>query len=150
LSAFGEAGNECIAGGKPEGAGRPTGYGSYGQTAAEYDSLMFHDTDPAVLKAANDARTMDPCGDIESILNGVVSDVLGVGSIDVPVVYVWGTEDANYVSGSPWWQLQEGFYTSSPKVTDVTLENTGHAVTLERSAPQLMDSMDRWLKENQL
>jgi pimeloyl-ACP methyl ester carboxylesterase len=150
LMAFVKAGGECLSGGKAQGSGQPTGYASFGQSAAEYDSLMFHNTDPAVLRAATDARTVDPCGDDLSILNGVATDLLMVGSIKVPIVYVWGTDDNNYVIGSPWWQLQEAMYSASPKVTDVTLENSGHAVTLERTVPQLMDAMNAWLTENRL
>jgi hypothetical protein len=150
LSAFGAAGSQCAGGGSPQVGGRSNGYGAYGQTTAQYDSLMFHDTDPAVLAAANAMRTLDPCGDINSILNGVSVDVANVGSIKVPIAYVWGDQDANYIAGSPWWQQQEAMYSSSPKVTDVTLTNTGHAVTLERSAPRLQTAMNHWLTANGL
>jgi pimeloyl-ACP methyl ester carboxylesterase len=150
LTGFAIAGGQCLGGGMPARDGAPSGYGEYGSTTAAYDALMFHDTDPAVLAAANATRTKDPCGDLLSILNGVATDVLMVPTIKVPVVYVWGTDDGNYLEGTPWWQLQEALFASSPKVTDVTLENTGHAVTLERSAPQTVAAMDRWLGENHL
>jgi pimeloyl-ACP methyl ester carboxylesterase len=150
LTGFAVAGAQCLGGGMPARDGAPSGYGVYGSTTSAYDALMFHDTDPAVLAVANATRTKDPCGDLLTILSGVAVDALMVPTIEVPVVYVWGTDDGNYIDGTPWWQLQEALFLSSPKVTDVTLDDTGHAVTLERSAPQTVAAMDRWLGENHL
>jgi hypothetical protein len=149
LSAFGQLGAQCITGGDPAGPGGSGGYGSYGATAAAYDALMFHDADPAVVAAANAMRTEDPCGDVESILTAVAIDVAKIGTIDVPIAYAWGDSDGNYL-GAAWWQLQQPLYSSSPKVTGIGLSDTGHAVTLERSAPTFRTLMAEWLTQNGL
>jgi pimeloyl-ACP methyl ester carboxylesterase len=150
LAAFGQAGAQCVTGGTSQVGGHSSGYGSYGPSQADYDALMFDNIDPAVEQAANAMRSNDPCGDFLSILNAVPIDVLSLGTIHVPVAYVWGTQDANYIIGTPWWSLQELLYTGSPKVTDITLENSGHAVTLQRTGGIFAAQMQAWLTANGL
>jgi pimeloyl-ACP methyl ester carboxylesterase len=149
LGAFGALGAQCVTGGVAEGPGQAGGYGSYGETVAQYDALMFHDADPAVVAAANALRTKDPCGDVESILTAVAIDLAKIGTINVPIAYVWGDDDANYVPAI-WWQLQEPLYAGSPKVTGIGLSGTGHAVTLERSASTFRAGMAAWLTQSGL
>jgi hypothetical protein len=150
LTAFGEDGAQCVTGGTTQVGGQGSDYASYGQSAAGFDALMFANAAPNVEAAATAMRTNDPCGDILSILNAVAVDALNIGTIKVPVAYVWGTQDANYIIGTPWWSLQELLYSESPKVTDITLPGSGHAVTLERTFPTLVSQMSAWLTANGL
>ena len=150
LQSFGVDGLQCGLGGSPQAPGGPAGYSPFGATTADYDQIMFNNTDPAVEAAANAARSNDPCGDVLSILNGVAVDLLNIGSINVPIAYVWGSADALFPGPLPWASLQEHLYTSSPKVTDIELPESGHAVTLARTAPALQLAMSNWLDANHL
>jgi pimeloyl-ACP methyl ester carboxylesterase len=150
LSAFGADGAACALGGSPQTPGGAPGYGDFGATIADYNQIMFNDADPAVVAAADATRSKDPCGDILSILNAVPIDLLNLGTIKVPVAYAWGSKDALFLSPAPWAQIQESLYSGSPKVTNIELAGSGHAVTLGRQAPQLQHAMDVWLTANSL
>src|SRR6202007_2422936 len=52
-SQFGVDAVECAAGGSRQVGSSARGYAAFGQSNAQYDALMFHDVDPAVLAAAN-------------------------------------------------------------------------------------------------
>lgn len=75
---------------------------------------MFSDADPAVDTAADVLRSKDPC------------------------------EDPLFLLPAPWARIQESLYSGSPKVTNIELVGSGHAVTLGRQAPQLQHAMDAW------
>jgi dienelactone hydrolase len=139
---------QCVGGGSEQVRSTSPGYAAFGQTIAQYDALMFNDADPAVLAAANSRRTLDPCGQVESILTAVAVDLARIGSIRVPIAYVYASRDAIYEPG--WYQLQQALYTSSPKVTAIGLPGVGHAITLERSARELQLAMSSWLAANRL
>jgi pimeloyl-ACP methyl ester carboxylesterase len=68
----------------------------------------------------------------------------------VPIAYVWGSKDALFLSPLPWAKIQESLYSGSPKVTNIELVDSGHAVTLGRQARQLQQAMDAWLTANSL
>ena len=150
LDAFGTDGATCALGGGPQTPGGAPGYGDFGATIADYNEIMFNDADPAVVKAADAVRSKDPCGDILSILTAVPIDLLNLHTIRVPVAYVWGSKDALFLSPAPWAAIQESLYSGSPKVTNIELVGSGHAVTLGRQAPHLQQSMDAWLTANSL
>lgn len=144
LSAFGADAVQCVAGTTAQKGSSAAGYAKFGTTDAEFDALMFHDADPAVVAAANALRTNDPCGLVESVLTGVGVDALQIGGIKVPIVYVHASQDAIFTIGLPWPQLQEDLF-HSPLLIDVSLPGEGHAVTLEHSAPKLEQAMNQWL-----
>ena len=148
--AFAGDATQCVAGTGRQTGSSSTGYAAFGQTPGAYDQLMFADADPVVEADATDMRTLDPCGQIESILNAVAVDAAMIGSIKAPIAYVHAGADAIFQSGLPWAQTQEALYGSSSKVTDISLPGAGHAVTLEHSAPALEAAMDAWLQANHL
>jgi pimeloyl-ACP methyl ester carboxylesterase len=138
----------CLSGGSDQVGSSSNEYVPFGQTAAQYDALMFANVDPAVLAAANALRPLDPCGQIGSILTGDTADLVRIGSITVPIAYVYAGSDGIFMPG--WHQLQQALYISSPKVTSIGLPGVGHAVTLERSAHMLQLAMSEWLSANGL
>ncbi len=141
LGTFGVAGADCVLGGKPSD-GAP-GYAPFGATAADFDHAMFHDADPAVVAAANAARNPDPCGDDESVPQTLVFDQLLLSTIHVPVMLVFGANDALFPP--PAGQLQRLHFFGSHDVTFVQIPDTGHAVTLGRTAPTLIVQLSHWL-----
>jgi pimeloyl-ACP methyl ester carboxylesterase len=149
-AAFASDAVQCLQGNVKQVGSNSTGYATFGQTTADYDSLMFDNIDPAVEADLNALRTNDPCGQIETTVQGTVFDLLNIGSIKVPVAYVHAGDDAIFQAGLPWPSIQEALYSGSPKVTNISLPGEGHAVTLERGAPQLVAAMNSWLTTNQL
>jgi len=141
---------QCVQGGSTQVGSSSTGYATFGVSDAAYDSLMFADADPAVESTATALRTNDPCGQVESILNGTAFGLTHDESIKVPVAYVHGGADGIFQAGLPWPSLQEALYSGSSKLTDISLPGEGHAVTLERGAPRLEAAMSAWLTANGL
>jgi pimeloyl-ACP methyl ester carboxylesterase len=142
----------CATGGQNQSAGEPGGYSPFGGTAAAFDAVMFNpaDTNPAVEAAANARRSLDPCGDVTSLLGAAATSATKIGSINVPIAYVWGQDDALFPGPLPWAATQEALYTASPKVSNFELPGSGHAVTLEKTAPLLQSDMNGWLTANGL
>ncbi|HEX4110706.1 MAG TPA: alpha/beta hydrolase [Solirubrobacteraceae bacterium] len=151
-TSFAVDGAGCALGGTAQGPGGPGGYNDFGATPADYDQVMFNAaSNPAVVAAATAMRTKDPCGDILSILTGTAIDLVGgVQSINVPIAYVWGAQDALFLDALPWAGLQEALYLGSPRVTNIELPDSGHAVTLGPDSTMLERSMNGWLKSNGL
>ena len=138
---FLQAGSVCMNGGETS-HGAP-GYAPFGQTAADFDAAMFFDADPAVVAATNQLRNLDPCGDDNSIVAAINEDHLMVPTITVPVLLVLGANDALFPP--PAGTEQEAQFLGSSDVSLIQLPNTGHALTLERSAPTFTADISRWL-----
>jgi pimeloyl-ACP methyl ester carboxylesterase len=138
---FLQAGATCVTGGVSSG-GAP-GYAPFGATAADFDAAMFHDADPAVVAATNALRNPDPCGDDNSVTDAIALDHLMLPTVAVPVLLLYGSNDALFPP--PAGMLQQLHFVSSHDVSLIQLADTGHAVTLERSAPLLVADVSSWL-----
>jgi pimeloyl-ACP methyl ester carboxylesterase len=125
------------------GGGNPPGHAPFGQSDADFQALMFHDADPAVVKAVSAMRNPEPCGDDASLLAAIATDVREVPSITVPVLIVLGDHDA--VFPPPAQESQRRLFSGSQDVTTETIPDTGHAVTVERSAAKTRDAVVSWL-----
>jgi pimeloyl-ACP methyl ester carboxylesterase len=137
LADFGQTGGVCLTG------GNPPGYAPLGQSGDEFKALMFHDADPNVEAEATRLRNPDPCGDDGSIPSGIFFDSQEVPNIKVPVLLVFGENDA--IFPPPALDRQKGMYTGSKDVTGISVPDTGHALTLEKSAPSTRDTVSSWL-----
>jgi pimeloyl-ACP methyl ester carboxylesterase len=137
LADLAQAGAVCVSGGDPPG------YAPLGQSREEYQALMFHDADPSVEGEATRLRSVDPCGDDSSIPAAVATDSQDVASIRVPVLLAIGANDA--IFPPPAQDRQRGLFTGSRDVTAITVQDTGHALSLERSAPYTRDAVASWL-----
>lgn len=144
---FAKTGVACLAGGNARPGG-PAGYANFGQTAGDFVAVMFHNADPAVIAATVAQRQPDPCGDTASVVQSLVVDVLRVPTISVPVFLAYGDSDALFPP--PAGNQQRMMYRGTRDVTFLSLTNTGHAVTLERSAPILASNMAGWLQAHGL
>jgi pimeloyl-ACP methyl ester carboxylesterase len=143
LIQFATTGGVCLGGGQPAGPGQPGGYGYFGQTPQDFQAAMFHHADPSVVAAVTALRNRDPCGDINSFPQALVLNPLSVPTIKVPVLLVFGANDALFPP--PAGSLQRLLFSGSSDVRSVLLNNTGHAVTVELSAPTLRDDTCAWL-----
>ena len=140
-STFAAAAQTCLNGGEPSG-GAP-GYAPFGATDADFDAAMFHDADPAVVSAATSMRNPDPCGDDESLGQTSAVDHAMLPTITKPVLLVYGENDALFPP--PAGSQQRAQFTGSSDVSLIQLADTGHAVTLERSATTLVADTAGWL-----
>jgi pimeloyl-ACP methyl ester carboxylesterase len=138
---FVQAGSDCGNGGETSG-GAP-GYAPFGQTVADFDAAMFFDADPAVVAATNQLRNLDPCGDDNSIIDAITTDHLMVPTITVPVLLIFGANDALFPP--PAGTEQAAQFAGSSDVSLIQLTDTGHALTLERSAPTFTADISQWL-----
>jgi len=137
LADFAQAGGVCLTGGKPPG------YAPLGQSDDEFKALMFHDADPMVEGDATSMRNPDPCGDDGSIPAAILQDSHLVPTIAVPVLLVFGDNDA--IFPPPSLDRQKSMYTGTDDLTAVGVPDTGHALSLERSAPSTRDGVAAWL-----
>ena len=137
LAALTQAGVVCL------GGGNPPGHAPFGQSDADFQALMFHDADPKVVAAVTAMRNPEPCGDDASLLSAIATDVREVPSMTVPVLLLIGDHDA--VFPPPALESQRRLFAGSHDVTAVTIPDTGHAVTVERSAGLTRDAVISWL-----
>jgi pimeloyl-ACP methyl ester carboxylesterase len=149
-TAFGEDALQCAAGNVAQVGTTETGYAKFGETNAQFNSLMFADAAPNVVSAVDAMRENDPCGQIETILTGTAVDILNAPTIRVPIAYIHAGDDGIFQAGLPWPTLQEALYTGTSKLTDISLPGEGHAVTLERGVGKLEAAMSTWLTANGL
>jgi pimeloyl-ACP methyl ester carboxylesterase len=149
-TAFGQDTLQCVAGNVKQVGSSETGYAKFGETNTQFNALMLHDATPDVVSAVDAIRVNDPCGQVETILNGTFYDLASNGSIKVPIAYIHAGNDAIFQAGLPWPNLQEALYAGTSKLTDISLPGEGHMVTLERGAPVLEAAMSTWLTANGL
>lgn len=136
LENFAATGVACLTGGFQDG------YASFGQRDADFRALMFHDAEAAVENAATAMRSRDPCGDDGSITNGIVLDQLRfrLGAAPAPTLVVCGDSDA--IFPPPACDEQAALIGADQKIV---LPGTGHALTLEKTAPALRAGVSAWL-----
>jgi pimeloyl-ACP methyl ester carboxylesterase len=145
---FAKTATVCATGGQPAEDGDPTspsGYAYFGQTDADFQAAMFHNADAAVVRAVTAVRNRDPCGDTLSIPAAVASDNQNLQTITVPVLLLSGKDDALFPPAAI--DSQKSMYTGTKDLTEVLLDDTGHALTLERTADHTSSAIGAWLSQ---
>ncbi|MGH7803140.1 MAG: alpha/beta hydrolase [Candidatus Binatia bacterium] len=149
--AFVQAGVDCVL--------NPNGYSYMGRTDADFDHLFFNTkrpllptlplldkpptADPAVIAAANDIRSQDPCGDKLSIPAAIAVSTVGVALIHVPTLLLCGGDDA--IFPAPACGVQRLRFLSAKDLTATTIPRTGHAPTIGFTAGAVRDAVALWL-----
>jgi pimeloyl-ACP methyl ester carboxylesterase len=133
----------CTAGGEESEPGGPGGYAFYGQTPETWRPLVFHSAAPAVADAATAKRNRDPCGDVASLTPATALNNARQSEIAVPVLLLWGGRDAVYEPGTA--EEEASAFSGSDDVTLRTFADAGHALLLEREAPDVTATLDAWL-----
>lgn len=136
-------GADCIPGGEPAETDGPSGYAYFGATEADFRQNVFHSAPPEVVAAATAMRNRDPCGDNATLARIAVVNSLNLGKISVPVLLVFGQNDAIFQSGAA--ENQAERFSGSAQVKLVTIPNAGHALTLEAPAPEVRSLAAGWL-----
>jgi pimeloyl-ACP methyl ester carboxylesterase len=139
----------CALGGQPSDPGGPRGYAYFGQTAADWRRDYFHDAEPSISNAAVPLRHRDPCGDVGSFVQGAIVNHLYDSNIKVPVLLLYGLSDALFAQPSAG-EAQRQLFSGSPDVTLRFFPGAGHALTLQRSAPDVRRQVSDWLDQRGL
>ncbi|MGQ0572710.1 MAG: alpha/beta hydrolase [Pseudonocardia sp.] len=106
------------------------------------DTFYFASAEPAVREAVP-ALNPDPCNQLLSIGPAVATDSLMLGDIDVPVLVMFGDEDA--VFPPPALEQQAARYTGSPEVTPVSIPGASHYPLVEAGHLDAVAAIDAWL-----
>ncbi|ORT60044.1 alpha/beta hydrolase [Streptomyces sp. CB03238] len=131
----------CMAGGQPSRKpSDPGGYVYYDLGPDQFRRGNFHDTEQRVMDAATPHQNRHPCGDMTSQLDSVFTDLEHVHTVKVPVLFVYGDEDARVTGGAAHRRLFTGAETEL-----LTIPGAGHYATMARSAPRTFDRIDAWL-----
>jgi pimeloyl-ACP methyl ester carboxylesterase len=138
-------GGKCAQGGEPAEEGGPSGYAYFASSPENSRMLLFHDAEPGVVEQAMGLRNRDPCGDSNSEVPGIVLDNQRSGDVKVPVLLVFGENDAGFSDPHSAGEQQKQALSGSSDVTLKFVPDTGHAVTLERSAPATRAIVSDWL-----
>lgn len=139
-------GQTCATGGEDSG-GSPN-YAPFSPRDEDFQYYGFAEADPAVVASATALRHLDPCGDVSSLVPASFTAAMHVDEIEVPVLLLWGRDDPVYSSDAGENQAQD--FSGNPDVTTAYFERTAHALTLQRSAPQVRDTVATWLVERGL
>lgn len=138
----------CARGGEESDPGQAGGYAYFGQGPDDFKANVFHDAEPSVVATATAQRNRDPCGDASSLTPAAVANARNVKAINAPVLLLFGRNDAVFTANAP--QRQKELFTGSDDVSLETFANTGHAMTLERSAPDMRAAVSNWLVARKL
>lgn len=136
----------CAQGGErkyePDG---PSGYAFFPTTDAGYRELFFSNAARDAIAAAVELRERDPCGDLDSFLPMTIANRVHLHEIGVPVLLVFGEDDAVFAEGAP--EAQKELYKrpDEESVTLIKLPQTGHVSMLEKTAPELRSTVSDWL-----
>ena len=135
----------CATGGEPKYApDGPPGYAFFPTSDDAFSRLFFsQNTDPAVVSTVTAGRERDPCGDLESLAAGIAADHMYLATITVPVVLIFASRDAVFPPPSE--DAQRVQYTGSRNVTSILVDDTGHALYLERHAETVRAHLADWL-----
>lgn len=134
----------CATGGDPQAGGAgPPGYAHFGRTTSDASANFYYNTDPEVLRIALANRVRDPCGDVIAFPIALALNVANLPRISVPVLLVYGQNDAIFLPTEK--QLQALAYIGAKSVTVATIADTGHYLPLERTHLALVDQVNRWL-----
>jgi pimeloyl-ACP methyl ester carboxylesterase len=102
--------------------------------------------DPAVVADFVATRPKDACGPLQKAPGSFVVDADLLSTVEVPVLCIAGDKDVFF----PHPDQQASLFTGSPDAKAVILPNTGHAITLEQSAPDFRAAMATWLRDHHL
>ncbi|MFF1353749.1 alpha/beta hydrolase [Streptomyces sp. NPDC058297] len=131
----------CMAGGSPSRKpSDPSGYVYYDLGPDQFRRGNFHDTERRVMDAATPHQNRHPCGDMTSQLDSVFTDLDHLRDIKVPVLMLYGDDDARVTGGAAHRRLFTGADTDL-----IDIPGAGHYATMARSAPRTFDRIAAWL-----
>jgi pimeloyl-ACP methyl ester carboxylesterase len=111
----------------------------------EFRTLLFYNTEPRVIEAADAQRNPNPCGVIRTNPPAVLVNNRGhVAQIEVPVLIVFGNNDT-LVWTRQGEEEEENNFSGSPDKSTVFTPEAGHFPMFARTATRFDESMSTWL-----
>ena len=132
----------CAQGGEPkydDGTG-PGNY-AYGFSPQEIRDHLFYNADGEVVEAYIQRYERDFCFG-SSAGQALLANQAFTPTIDVPVLLIYGDRD---LYRTPLPELQAARYTASDDVSLEIVSESGHTLTLQRTAPDFRAAMSSWL-----
>lgn len=123
----------------------PTGYAPFAPPSLA-GQTFFSNADPAVENAILGMGVRDPCGDQTSFMSSVATDMVHLGDITVPILFVIGDKDALFPPPADNAQILR--YTGSPSVTSVRIPGASHALTLVPGRQLVQTTVLHWLRNH--
>ncbi len=140
---------QCASGGRSserDGTGA-SGYNDPWPDARSMARDVFADADPRVVELVTGRASRDPCGFAESAPSAVASNLAHLGSVEIPVLLMYGAKDAMLtVQGM---NAQRELFAGSNHVALEIVEGAGHAFFLERRAPDVHEVLAQWLTDHE-
>lgn len=140
-----EQGQVCMTGGEEAEEDGPTGYAYYGQSDEDFQRNVFHSASADVVSAVTSMRNRDPCGDASTLTPATVVNGANQNQIDVPVLLLFGEEDAIFQDGAAESEAQA--FSGSDDVTLEQFPDSGHALAFEAAAADVRATLSAWLAE---
>ncbi|MCI0634588.1 MAG: alpha/beta hydrolase [Actinobacteria bacterium] len=141
-------GPACLQGGEPAESGdpgSPSGYTDVWPSSEAEARDIFRNVDPEVREAFKGLINRDACGFLQSVPLATFVNNLLVATIAAPVLLLFGDQDLMSVEDA---HLHGERFLSSKDVSVEIIEDTGHAVMLERTAAAFRARLSRWLAEH--
>ncbi len=119
------------------------GYTYFDPTLADfYQAGVSNQVDPRVREAMRPHHVRSPCGVMLSEPIAIMEDLTRLGSIDIPVLLVYGSQDTLRQGVDPY----AGLFVASPDVSETTIPGAGHIMLIDVNAPMVYDTVAEWLE----
>jgi len=129
----------CAKGGD---TGAPPNYGTFAVSTIQ--KFYFNSATPDV-RASTPRANPDPCSQARSIPPGIMTDMKNIGTIDVPVLSIFGDADAIFDQSAA--KEQGGRYTGSPDSTLVMVPEASHYPLVEKNHLDAEAAVDKFLSK---
>jgi pimeloyl-ACP methyl ester carboxylesterase len=137
-------GPSCGAGGREKAAGGPGGDAFLWPDADTWAADTIFNADAAIVEDAKAMRERSPCGDLQSAVSSALFEPSNYGEIKTPVLLIFARQDK--VFPPPSGERHRDQFTGSDDVTLVELDDTGHTLMLQRTAPEFRRRLSDWLR----
>jgi pimeloyl-ACP methyl ester carboxylesterase len=134
----------CGSGGLAKHDGGPGGYAFLWPDRDTWAGDTYFNAEPRVVEDAKGMRERSPCGDLTSAIPGGGTQPAQYSRVTTPVLLVFARQDA--VFPPPAGQNHRDRYTGSSDVTLHEIENAGHTLMLQRTAPEFRAKLSDWLE----
>jgi pimeloyl-ACP methyl ester carboxylesterase len=144
IQAAPRVGPVCARGGEPVEPGGPSGYAFTWPSAEAEANDVFYDPAPGARERLAKVRQPDPCGVGTSYLTAASVSPREIGTINVPVLLVFGSRDK--VQPRPFGDAQLLLYTGTQDKRLVYIDEAGHSLMAEKRFRTFQLLISGWLR----
>ncbi|HEX8744861.1 MAG TPA: alpha/beta hydrolase [Thermoleophilaceae bacterium] len=142
----GEAGSCNTSGGHEKKPGGPSGYAYLWPDRDIWGSDTFFNAEPGIVEESEErVRERSACGEINSAVPAAFTETPQYNQITTPVIMIFGRQDQLFPP--PAGERHRTFFTGSDDVTFHEIDQAGHTLMLQRSAPEFRQKLSDWLRK---